>query len=243
VVLVHGLLGNKNTNWQTFAPLLKNHGYCVYALTYGVAAGTPTGVDQFGGLTKMEASARQLAAFVTRVRHATGATKVDLLGHSEGTLMPNYYVKFLGGARYVHSYVSLAPIWHGTSAGGGAQLNQAAAVFGMDSADSPGCSSCAEFAPDSAFMHKMRTGPVAVKGVHYTNIVTKYDELVTPYTSGIQTGMRNFVVQGHCSSDATEHFEIAADPVAAGYVLNALDPAHPHPVPCTVVLPFEGPVR
>ena len=39
-----------------------------------------------------------------------------------------------------------------------------------------------------------------------------------------------------------EHFEIASDPVAAGYVLNALDPAHPRPVPCTVVLPFEGPV-
>ena len=37
----------------------------------------------------------------------------------------------------------------------------------------------------------------------------------SPYTSGIETGMRNIVVQSHCSTDYTEHFEIAADPVAA----------------------------
>ena len=72
--------------------------------------------------------------------------------------------------------------------------------------------------------------------------MTKYDELVSPYTSGIEPGMRNITVQDDCATDYTEHFEIASDPVAAGFVLNALDPAHPRPVPCTVVLPFEGPV-
>ena len=92
-------------------------------------------------------------------------------------------------------------------------------------------------------MQKMRAGGVAVKGISYTNIVTTHDELVSPYTSGIEPGMRNITVQDGCATDYTEHFEIAADPVAAGYVLNALDPAHPRPVPCTVVLPFEGPVR
>src|SRR6202000_637983 len=34
VVLVHGLTGNQATNWQTYAPLLKNNGYCVDAVTY-----------------------------------------------------------------------------------------------------------------------------------------------------------------------------------------------------------------
>ena len=100
--------GNKNTNWQTYAPLLANEGYCVFALTYGVAAGTPTGLDQFGGLDDDRVtSAQQLKAFVTKVRQATGARQVDILGHSQGTLMPNYYAKFLGGAPYIHSYVSL----------------------------------------------------------------------------------------------------------------------------------------
>jgi triacylglycerol lipase len=240
VVLVHGTGGNKNTNWQTYAPLLANNGYCVYAFTYGVTAGTPPGADQFGGLDKIETSAHQLAAFVARVRAATGVTQVDLVGHSQGTLMPDYWLKFLGGAPYVHSYVSLAPLWHGTSLGEPQQLAAAQKGYGQ-SFDLPGCPACTEMSTGSAFMSRMRAGGVAVKGVRYTNIVTTHDELVSPYTSGIEPGMTNIVVQDHCATDYTEHFEIAADPVAAGYVLNALDPGHPRPVPCTTVLPFEGP--
>ncbi len=116
-------------------------------------------------------------------------------------------------------------------------------VFGSQSSstDTPGCPACSEMSTGSAFMQKMRAGGVAVKGISYTNIVTTHDELVSPYTSGIEPGMRNITLQDGCATDYTEHFEIAADPVAAGYVLNALDPAHPRPVPCTVVLPFEGP--
>ncbi len=246
VVLVHGTAGNKNTNWQTYAPLLANNGYCVFALTYGVSAGTPKGADQLGGLDKIETSAAQLKTFVTEVLRATGAPQVDILGHSQGTLMPDYYAKFLGGAPYIHSYVSLAPLWHGTSLGAPAQLSQAMKVFGSPStdnpADTPGCAACSEMSTGSAFIEKMRSGGVAMPGIRYTNIVTKYDELVSPYTSGIEPGMTNIVVQSSCATDYTEHFEIAADPVAAGYVLNALDPAHPRTVPCTTVLPFEGPV-
>lgn len=242
VVLVHGTAGNKNTNWQTYAPLLANNGYCVFALTYGVTAGTPKGPDQLGGMDKMETSAGQLRAFVNKVRAATGARQVDILGHSQGTLMPTYYLKFLGGAPYVHSYVSLAPLWHGTSLGAPAQLSQTMNVFGPQSTDTPVCAACSQMSTGSAFLQKVRSGGVAVRGISYTNIVTKYDELVSPYTSGIETGMRNIVVQSNCATDYTEHFEIAADPVAAGYVLNALDPAHPRPVPCATVLPFEGPV-
>ena len=239
VVLVHGTGGNKNTNWQTYAPLLANNGYCVFALTYGVTAGTPTGLDQVGGMDKMETSARQLRAFVKRVRHATGASKVDLVGHSQGTLMPNYWVKFLGGARFVRRYVSLAPLWHGT--GGNDSLSQAMAVFGPQAQTTPVCAACPQMSTGSTFLRKMRRGGVAVKGIDYTNIMTKYDQLVIPYTSGREKRMRNIVVQSRCEKDYSEHFEIAADPVAAAYVLNALDPGHPRKVPCTTVLPFNGP--
>jgi triacylglycerol lipase len=238
VVLVHGTFGNQSTNWQTYAPLLANHGYCVFALTYGV---DPTGVpgsEKFGGMTRMQDSAAELKRFVAKVRRATGVDKVDIVGHSQGTLMPNYYVKFLGGARYVKRYISLSPLWHGT------QVSEPAAVFapvfGADDESTPFCVACGQFTSGSSFMRKMREGGVAVDGVDYTNIMTEYDELVVPYTSGHQKGMRNVVVQNHCSTDFTEHFEMAADPVAAAVVLNALDPAHPRPVPCTVVAPFVG---
>lgn len=238
VVLVHGTLGNKNTNWQTYAPLLKNHGYCVFALTYGVPAGTPPGLDQFGGLARMQDSAEQLGQFVAKVLRRTGARQVDVIGHSQGTVVPEYWAKFLGGARYVHDYISLAPLWHGTRIADPLTLPMAA--FGLSEDQVPLCTACAQFRPASEFMTRLRAGGLKVGRIDYTNIVTRYDELVAPYTSGIQRGMRNVVLQDLCDQDFSEHFEIAASPTAAQVVLNTLDPAHAQPVTCRLVLPFVG---
>jgi triacylglycerol lipase len=236
VVLVHGTSGARDTNWPTYGPLLSNHGYCVFALTYGGA-----GPDaRIAGLGRIQDSAVQLRAFVTRVRRATGARKVDLVGHSQGTLMPNYYLRFLGGAPYVRRYVSIAPLWHGTRTA--TPFDELAKVFAIPDGSAPACAACPQMASGSAFMAKMRRGGVVVDGVDYTNIVTRYDQLVTPYTSGIQRGMRNIVVQDVCARDLSEHFEIVSSPVVARIVLNRLDPAHREPVPCTPVLPYVGPV-
>lgn len=246
VVLVHGLVGNKSTNWQTFSPLLKNNGYCVFALTYGQSALAPAPYDQvFGGLGPMEKSAEQLKAFVTRVLAATGASKVDILGHSEGTVMPTYYAKFLGGAKFINRYVSIAPIWHGTDPAALATLASIGNPFGITpillGAITPVLASGPQLLAGSDFINKLRSGGTPkVAGIEYTNIVTRYDELVVPYTSGIEPGMTNYTVQDYCPTDLSEHFQIVADPVAAQLVLNALDPSSSKPVPCKLVLPLIG---
>ena len=237
VVLVHGTAGNRSTNWRTYGPLLKNNGYCVFALTYGTIAGLPYPVKALGGFTSMRTSAQQLSTFVDQVLTATGATQVDFVGHSQGTLMPNYYVKFLGGAPKVHSYISLAPLWHGTMT---APLPVIIKLFKLDPEAVPVCTACAQMDSGSPFIAQMRAGGVAVPGVNYVNIVTKYDELVRPYTSGIESGMTNIVLQDYCRLDRSEHFQIAADRNATLHVLNALDPAHPRPLTCTLSLPFVG---
>lgn len=239
VVLVHGTFANRNNNWRTYAPLLANERYCVYAFTYGLVP--ETDLVKVGGMAPMQDSARQLARFIAKVRATTGAAKVDLIGHSQGTLMPNYYVKFLGGARFVKNYISLASLWHGTRAGTPFRL--LASLLGADDfTEAPICKACAQMATGSDFIQKMRRGGVAVPGVSYTNIVTKYDELIAPYASGIESGMRNIVIQDHCALDLSDHAEITADPVAARVVLNTLDPGHRRPVPCMLVLPLTGPV-
>ncbi|NHA01134.1 alpha/beta fold hydrolase [Nocardioides sp. W3-2-3] len=56
----------------------------------------------------------RLAAFVDRVLAATGATKVNVVGHSQGGLIPTYFIKRLGGASKIDKYVGLAPSNHGT---------------------------------------------------------------------------------------------------------------------------------
>jgi len=246
VVLVHGLLANQTVNFQTVSPLLANDGYCVFSLTYGTLDRVSSPFYQPGGLAKMEDSAEQLSAFVDRVLAATGAAKVDIVGHSEGSLMPDYYVKFLGGSAVVRHYVGITTLWHGTNVAGLATVDQIGRAFGLSDTLEQGvanfCASCPEFLAGSAFMNKLRSGGVAVPGVSYTSIVTRNDELVVPYTSGIETApnMTNLVVQNQCPLDQAEHVSMAADPVVAQDVLNALDPGHPGAVPCTVVLPLTG---
>jgi triacylglycerol lipase len=237
VVLVHGLAATMTDNWQTISPLLADNGYCVFALTYGEEPGETS----FGGLEPMEQSAAVLATFVNKVLAATRATKVDIVGHSEGATMPDYYVKFLGGARKVDHYVGISSVLKGTTFYG---LSAFAAEdpSAASSLTSGVCQSCTEFLTGSPFIDKLDAGGPAVPGVTYTLIATEHDELVVPYTNGLVTApnVTDIVVQNQCPLDASDHLAIVADPVTGQDVLNALDPAHRHRVPCTLVAPVVG---
>ena len=247
VVLVHGLLANKTDNWQTISPLLADSGYCVFALTYGTNPSfTAPPLDGVGGLTPMEQSAAVLATFVNKVLAATGAAKVDLVGHSEGATMPDYYLKFLGGSAHVDAFVGLAPVVHGTDVADPLMIQEVADAFGLGPGEAQllglVCAACGDLAPHSAFTEKLDAGGVAVPGVQYTQIMTTHDELVVPYTSGEIAGgnSTNIVVQNQCPLDLADHLSLVSDPVAAQDVLNALDPAEAQPPPCTLVAPVVG---
>ncbi|MFC4603774.1 esterase/lipase family protein [Rhodococcus kronopolitis] len=245
VVLVHGTGGNKQTNWATYAPLLANEGYCVYALTYGAYEELPWPLNALGAFKPMDESAQQLADFVDRVLASTGAEKVNLVGHSQGTLMPTYWLKNLGGAGKVDKYVSLAPLWRGEMAFDLDKNLAAARELGVEGAGEvmgPLCGACGQFLSGSKFMTDLRAGGVYLPGITYTNIITRYDQLVMPYMSGYEEGPNttNIFVQDHCAQDFGEHLSIAGEPVAVALVLNALDPANPRPVPCVFVPPIVG---
>ena len=242
VVLVHGLSANQADNWAYISPQLADAGYCVFSLTYGRNPLAPPPLSQVGGLTRMEDSAQELSRFVDRVRSATGAHKVDIVGHSEGSLMPDYYVKFLGGDRYVDRYVGMTPLWDGTQTAGLAFLNRTGEQLGLGPAIGlaldPLCASCREFLTGSDFLKKMNSdGGPAVDGVTYTMIMTKYDELVVPYTSGELDGATNIVLQDKCPSDLAEHIAVAFDPVTLQHIKNALDPENAKPIRCLPVGP------
>ena len=94
VVLVNGTGEDMADGFSALSPLLADNGYCVFAANFG---GTPGNLLQGTGDIPQSAGA---AGFVRRPRYsaATGAAKVDLVGHSQGGMMPRYYLKFLGGA-------------------------------------------------------------------------------------------------------------------------------------------------
>ncbi|GAA2387795.1 MULTISPECIES: esterase/lipase family protein [Gordonia] len=247
VVLLHGSGGGRQTNWATLAPVLKNDGYCVFAPTYGALARVWP-VSALGGLGPKLDSAWDVKRFIDRVRAATGADQVDLVGHSLGTEIPTYWMKYLGGRGEVAHYVSLAPYWRQGPDDDDAR-GEAIASFrrslGIAEPVRPACPECSSPPKDLDFNRAVREPTPYLPGVAYTNIVTRDDEIVTPYTAGLLDGppgtrVRNIVVQDGCSRDRSDHMSITSNRRSAALVLNALDPAHPRPVPCVDVSPVTG---
>ncbi|MEV5465667.1 alpha/beta fold hydrolase [Streptomyces griseoincarnatus] len=232
VVLVHGTFGNSVDNWLGLAPYLKNRGYCVFSLDYGQLPGVPF----FHGLGPVEKSAEQLDAYVDRVRAATGAAKADVVGHSQGGMMPRYYLKFLGGAAEVNALIGIAPSNHGTTLSG---LTALLPYFpGAEDLLSTATPALADQIAGSAFLTKLNAGGDTVPGVRYTVIATKYDQVVTPYRSAFLTGpnVRNVVLQDLCAVDLSEHLAIGLlDRIAFHEVANALDPARAKRTTCASV--------
>jgi triacylglycerol lipase len=235
VVLVHGLGANMGMNWSYLSPKLKERGYCVFALTYGLhPLAAPFGAP--GGTIPIQDSARELRTFINRVLTETGAAEVDLVGHSEGTFMPQYYLKFLGGAAKVKRYVAWTPLYDGTKLLGLDQIRDAGEKAGLSepilNLVSALCGSCTQFLAGSPMQKKLAEGGAAVPGVAYTTVMSRYDELVIPYTSGYLEGEDNFVLQDLCPLNLSEHLAMAFDPVAAQLTFNALDPGRARPVDC-----------
>lgn len=248
VILVHGTAGGAQTNWGTYVPLLTAAGFSVFTLTYGALPESKWPISALGGMMRIEDSAAEFGEFAERVMASTGADQIDVVGHSQGTIVPNYWAKFLGGGGKIRRYVSLAPLWEGTATltrtrPVAAELQQR---FGIDVGAVIPCHALPQMMEGSHFINELNSGGSPyVPGIAYTNISTVHDELVRPYTSG-QVPARdgedvtNILLQDGCPRDFSDHLGICGSPRAAAMVLNALEGADVRVVPCQVVAPFFG---
>ena len=212
VVLVHGTFGDRRHLLEPLSTALLGQGYCVFSLDYGNRA-----------TQDISTSARTLKQFTTTVLAATGARKVSMVGHSQGGMMPRYYIKFLGGAKKVDDLVGLVPSNHGTDdTGPGNPLTQG--LFGA------ACPACVQQTAGSPFLTRLNAGDETPGHVSYTQITTRYDEVVTPYLSAyLAPGKKttNITLQDLCPYDLSEHVFIPTDPVAIQLVLDALGRSGP----------------
>ena len=210
VVVVHGTFGDSRTLLRRLQRSVAAAGWCVFTLDYGQRATGP-----------VERSAQELAAYVDRVLAATGARRVSLVGHSQGGMMPRYYVRFLGGAAVVDDLVGLAPSNHGTA-------NPLLLTPGL----SVLCPACLQQARGSAFLGALNAGDETPGAVSYTTVVTRLDEVVLPASSGFLAGATNLVLQRLCPLHLPGHLLLPSDGAAIRVVLHALgrpgpaDPAY-----------------
>ncbi|WP_216205140.1 esterase/lipase family protein [Amycolatopsis aidingensis] len=221
VILLHGFSAPSAGHWSAFSPYLKANGYCVFTITYG-SIRLPI-VDLVGGFKPIQYSARQLDMFVDKVRSATGSSTVDLVGHSEGGIMPRYYLKNLGGASKVDNFVAWAPPNHGTSLSGLYEL--AKQIPGFDEVLLPTvCEVCTQLVTGSPFIEELNSPTETVGDVHYTVLTSKYDVLVTPIETSYLDGpnVDNISVQDVNPKATPGHITMAFSPTVFAITNRAL---------------------
>ncbi|WP_378733879.1 esterase/lipase family protein [Nocardia brasiliensis] len=231
VVLVHGTWGNQN-DWNVLAPQLKAEGYCVFSLNYGRDTTSVLGaLPGMYGTGDIRSSAGELAAFVDRVRAATGAAKVDLVGHSQGALMSRQYLRFDGGVDKVDQLISLAGTNHGSAMrgvatrlpSGSASAGFAAGLTGI------GGTAAAQQLVGSDFVRAVNAAGDTDPGITYTVIASTLDDASAPpeatfLRAGPGATVDNVWIQDLCPTDTFDHGALPQSPTVAYLVQKALDP-------------------
>jgi triacylglycerol esterase/lipase EstA (alpha/beta hydrolase family) len=230
VVVLHGLGATYYEDLNFLQAQLASDGYCTFSQTYG----SPAGFPYVGGLAPIATSAQQIADFIQQVRTATGAAKVDIVGHSEGGFQSLYVTKTQGIAGDIGRVVAIAPPTHGTTFSG---LVNLAYVFGIRSQvgaalSAFGCPACNDLITGGSAVTTLDNGPIAQSGVAYTIIASRYDELETPTSTAFvnEPGVTNEYVQSSCPFDPVGHIGEAYDLNVWHLVENALDPATATPI-------------
>jgi len=240
VILVEGTFSSMYNNFGAISPDLVDNGYCVYAFNYGQTIPL-TGFHAMGDI---RASAAQLSTEVNSVLAKTGASKADLVGWSQGGMMPRYYINDLGGAAKVNMLVGLAPSNYGTTVDGLTTLVTDLGLLGLTTALlSITCEACDQQLQGSSFLAGLNQAPTR-PGVKYVVIETADEDVVTPYTNAFlpaAPNVQNITLQNQCPQDASDHLSIGYDSNALQDMLNALGPDKPAFQPaCAAVGPIFG---
>ncbi|MFW6773172.1 esterase/lipase family protein [Nocardioides sp. CPCC 205120] len=222
VILQHATFVNFGSNFVKLAPRLRNEGYCVYAQNYGM---TLSSLGRIGGLGQVSRSVTAFGTFVDQVRARTGAAKVDVVGHSQGGLVPYAYIKTAGGAAKIDDYVSWAGSQNGTTLNGIATLGQSLRLLGFAEAfasllQAPGVT---DQARGSRFMNALLADPSVPAGPDYMTIQTRYDTVVTPSATQSIPGAENVVLQDLCADNRVGHVGLFLDEPTLQLTVNALN--------------------
>ena len=164
VVFVHGYTGSAS-NWAGALARFRAAGYSsdeLHAFDYDWTQSN-------------EESAQELAAYVDDVLAQTGAAQVDLVNHSMGGLVSQYYLSQLDGTAKVAHLASLAGANHGTTSAA------ACTIY----------ASCREMVPGSSFIREITQGDETPGDTAYATWYSACDGVIIPHTSTRLEGAEN----------------------------------------------------
>lgn len=196
VLLVHGTGANRELNWDwSYWKALPAAGFDTCWVQLPESA-----------LFDVQISAEYVARAVD-VMHKRYDSKVDILGHSQGGLVPRWSTKWFASGRFVDDYIGLASPNHGTIVTG----------------TSGSCfESCWQMRTNSKFMAALNEGDETPGATDYTSIYTAFDELVQPVGTQDLEGGQNILLQDLCPGRPVDHVSILGDGVTYDLVVHTL---------------------
>ncbi|QBS45305.1 triacylglycerol lipase [Nocardia sp. CS682] len=239
VVLTGSTFLSAAVNWTALAPSLHNHGFCVFTVDYGRQLyNIPPGLN---GMDPIPLSAEQVRNTVDQILSATGAEKVDLVGHSQGGVVDRYYLNELGGAAKARQMVLLSSPYRAT----GLPVDMAAVARDM--------------IPEPlyrAILYNGRIPPLYLNfldpwtfgkaqvlrpEITYTVVTDIADEvgllggMIAP--AGAANAATEYI-NDRCPFDFSQHFAQPYSPTAVAMITEILDPGYHATPPCTPILGY-----
>jgi hypothetical protein len=232
VLLVHGTSLTPEENWSaSYEPALSSEGipWCAVALP-----------DR--GTGDVQRNTEYVVHAIRDMNRRSGR-RIAVIGASQGGMLPRWAFRFWPDTRaMVDDLVALAPSNHGTTQGR-APCRRACFPALWQQMDI------------SNFIAALNSFQETFGGISYTNVYTRYDEVVKPPAAAeLHTGdgqITNVAVQTICSLDGSDHITLAlANATGFALAMDAL--ANPGPASVTRVgrrgcaqprIPGYNPVR
>ncbi|WP_405904116.1 lipase family protein [Streptomyces sp. NBC_00656] len=211
VLLIHGTALTYASSWERgYAPALRSQGYDV------------CGIDlPERSMGDIQSASEYVVRAVDKIYAATGR-KVDIIGHSQGTLEPRWALKYWPHLQSrVDDMIGLSGPDHGVDAG------DLFCVF-------PCQASLSQMRHDSDFLNALNTGDETPGPVSYTTINSRTDELILSWTTARLAGAKNITIQDVCPGRVVGHVSMLFDGAAFRVVTDALShsgPADPDRLP------------
>jgi triacylglycerol lipase len=165
ILFVHGWSGSAS-NWNTMIGRFEKDGYPKsYLSAYSYNTSQSNKVD----------AEKEVKSHVESLEKATGASKVDVIAHSMGSLNTRWYIKFVaGGEANVDDWVSLGGPNHGT-----------------ETANLCFSTACTEMRIGSTFLKELNAGDETPGAVNYGTWWSPCDEFINPDSSVPLSGATN----------------------------------------------------